>query len=89
MQNAFRYHQAFNMVNKESMQENCNVTAAFLENCQKQGDLRWKFLDAIIKVLQNTDDLGRFLPNNGPRVQCVASDSVLSLFNDKQGPYRP
>ena len=56
----------------------------FLENCQKQGDLRLKFLDAIIKVLQNTDDLDRFLPNNGPRVQYVASDSVLSLFNDKQ-----
>ena len=79
----------FGTTNKESMQETCNFTAAFLENCQKQGDLRWKFLDAIIKVLQNTDDLDRFLPNNGPRVQYVVSDSVLTLFNDKKGPYRP
>ena len=89
MPNEFRYHQAFNMVNKESLQDTCNFAAAFLGNCQNQGDLRWKFLDAIIKVLQNTDNLDRFLPDTSLRTQYTASDSVLTFFNAKSGPYRP
>ena len=76
------------MVNHKNLQETCNYTAAFLQNCQTQGDLRWTFLDACLKVLQNTDDLDRFLPHDGPRVQYVASDSVLTLRNKERGPFR-
>ena len=88
MPNAFGYHQAFNMVNHKNLQETCNYTAAFLQNCQTQGDLRWTFLNACLQVLQNTDDLDRFLPHDGPRVQYVASDSVLTLRNKERGPFR-
>ena len=88
MPNSFRYHQAFNMVDHKNLQETCNYAAAFLQNCQTQGDLRWTFLNACLQVLQNTDDLERFLPYDGLRVQYVGSDSVLTLRNTERPPFR-
>ena len=46
-------------------------------------------MDAVIKVLQNSDDLDRYLPDTSQRIQYTASDSVLTFFNAGSGPYRP
>ena len=89
MPDAFQYHQAFNLVDKDNLQDICSFGAAFLGNSQSQGNLKWKYMDAIVKVLQNSNDLDRYLPDTSQRLQYTASDSVLTFFNDKTGPYRP
>ena len=88
MPHAFRYHQAFSMIDNKDLQETCKFTAAFLLNCQFQGDLKWVHLNGCLQVLNNCDDLNRFLPYDGLREQYVASDSVLTLRNTDRPPFR-
>ena len=88
MPHSFRYHQAFSLVDHRDFEETCKITTAFLTSCQHNGDLQWSYLDGCIQVLNNCDDLNRFIPYDGPRVQYVASDSVLTLRNTDKPPFR-
>ena len=89
MPDSFQYHPGMNLSNKDDLQEICSFAAAFFGNCQTQGNLKWNYMDAVIKVLQNSNDLDRYLPDTSQRQQYTASDSVLTLFNAASGPGRP
>ena len=88
MPDSFQYNQALNLSSKDELKEICSFAAAFLGNCQAQGHLKWHYMDAVIKVLQNSDDLDRYVPDTAQRQQYTASDSVLTLFNSSSGPTR-
>ena len=63
MPDSFQYNQALNLSSKDELQEICSFAAAFFRNIHAQGHLKWHYMDAVIKVLQNSNDLDRYVPD--------------------------
>ena len=72
------------------MDELCGFASAFFRKVQSEGHIKWRYLDAVIEVLANTraGGLDRFVPDDAPKNNYTASDSVLTLFNGWSGPTR-
>ncbi len=92
MPHAYESNQALNsMTLKSDLDELCGFTSVYLRKVQSEGHIKWRYLDAVMKVLGATraGSLARFIPDVDPQTQFAASDSVLTLFNDSSGPTRP
>ncbi len=68
---------------KDDLNTTCSYTAATLRKMEGEGHIKWKHLQAIAVVLENTKtgSLSRFIPEATPLKVYTASDSVLTMYN--------
>ena len=68
---------------KDDLNTTCSYTAATLRKMESEGHIKWKHLQAVAVVLENTKtgSLNHFLPEATPRKVYATSDSVLTMYN--------